>query len=175
MKLSKFTPKLTEEMKTYAVTKLACDIPTPQIVKDIKKNYNVDISLVRLRCLIQTKRFGELYEVVRNKYLTDRADLSDIALYSKRKRLEQITKMNDRIYHIVELLGDRISKGSANTYDIALSKELRGVIETNLKVLKQAKDESEDDNKNINGRGSKSVSLLQIIDNQQINVEKKKE
>ena len=175
-KLTKFTPKLTEEAKLHIVRRSACRIHATEIVKEIKDKFNIDITSTRIGVLVNSKTYYDLFLKLRNEYekkLINSMDLTDIEIACKNERVKDAEKIRKKLFRLLDVLENTIYKKKFTKYDTIMVREVRGLIDTHLKTLKYAKNEV-DDIKEIKDR-KQNPSLVQYVQNQQVNLDKGKD
>jgi len=89
--------ELTDEVKTFIVTELACFETPSAIVKALKEDFKIEVSRQRVHCYDPTKKAGQglsaelrqVFEETRKKFLEDTAQ---IGVANKTYRLRMLDK-----------------------------------------------------------------------------------
>ena len=162
--VNKFKRKLSDEAATYAVQRLACDTKATDITEELRKEFGITISSMRVKALLNTKKWCNIHEIAREEYLNKIRDFSGIALAVQRKRLQDGEKMRERIFRLIEKLEKSIEtdEKATNSYDYSLVRELRGLMEIYLKVLKYGKEETDKNQKQ--GSTGFNKFMAEIVD-----------
>lgn len=162
---SKFQTKLTADARFYAAGRLAVGIPAAAVADEIQVKFNISITGGRIGQLTATnKAVKEYYDVCHKQFLEERAKyITDIAIGVKEERIKdaeiirkQLFKMMNKLDKKVDEVVDKpdaLNQRSA----MRLMKELRSTIETHLKCLQFAHNESKQDAKALRQAGQPSL------------------
>jgi hypothetical protein len=151
----KWTPKLTPEAKSYAISRLACDVKATQIVKEIKEKFNIDISAVRVSQLNNSKTGSQIYDIVRKKYL---GELTKNAGTFVKEYINRLKLIEDYLEEVLIQDDDDWSTKKAK-------------IELAVKLLKTAQDEDKKHKStSVNDLLPKSSSMMQFVQSQTVNI-----
>ena len=148
----------------------------PKPAKMVKKKFDIQVTTARIGTLLDTnKACARYYQEARQAYVAKLNDLTDIAIHAKRTRLQDADIIRNKLFRLMDNIEKRLSENKErrteegpNKIDLAMLKELRGMIDTHLKTLKYAKEESE----KITDQASKQAqpSLVQYVEKQQMNI-----
>jgi hypothetical protein len=158
-RIGKWTPKLTEVAKVFAVNRLACDVPAKTIVKDIKAKFNIDITEARIRMLPLSKTLADIYANSRKKYIENLS--SNAGIYIK----DQLSRYKKAQEYLEDVVIDPNEEWSVKKDKIELA----------LKLLKFAQDEEKTGNVSKALKTIPSGSLVNFVQNQQVNINKPEE
>jgi hypothetical protein len=171
-RIGKWSPKLNNEHKTFAMVHMACGETSVAVAKMIKQKWGIDISDTRLRNIRDSKQWFQVYDAAKQKYLAEQVKATAIPIAARENRLREAEKISKKLYRLIlkvenaidDLTENGINKDSAK-YVLTLVKTLRETAKIYKDFLSYAKDETVSTKKNTS-----AGSFLT-----QINIESKKD
>lgn len=153
-RIGKWTQKLNDEHKTFAMVQMACGVASTQVVKQIKEKYDIDISDVRLRNIRDSKTWFPIFKEAQSKYYAAQTKSAAIPIAAKENRLREADKVAKKLYRLinkVETAIDTLTEEGINPdsakYVLTLVKTLRETAKIYKEFLTYAKDETVDKRK----------------------------
>jgi hypothetical protein len=156
--LGRWTPKLTDESRLYALQRMAVGTRLKDVVSELKEKFGIEISPVRLSLLKNNLRYLGQFKAMQTEFYSKLGKLATTEITFQENRVKRAQGLLDRLYAKVEELGKsddpKVLKGGIK--DLC---ELSKVI---VAVLKYAKEELHVDE--TRSSGGKPTSFLQKIE-----------
>ena len=164
-RIGKWTKKLEDEHKQFAMVEMGCGTPSTQVAKMIEEKFGISISDVRLRVIRDSKTWFPVYDAARQKFLKEKVSVETIPMAAKAARMSEAESIAKKLIKLINkidtkidsLTEDGINEGSVK-YVLALAKTLRETAKIYKDFLNYAKDETKE-----SGNKSSSGSFLTQI------------
>ena len=112
-RLGKWTPKLTDEARTFALVQMACDVPSTVVARQLVEKFNIQITSLRLRVIRDSKNGFPIYDAARTKYLAEKTKMPQIAIACQINRVREagaIAKKLGKLINKVETKIDELTE-----------------------------------------------------------------
>lgn len=152
-RLGRWTPKLTDETRLYAIQRLACDVKPKKVAKEIQMKWGVKVTPTRLTQLRDCKKYFPIYSANRDKYLKTLVSVKTIDIAIKDKRLEQADKIGKKLIAFIDKLSERLDTDWDKSADmkgfVTMLQALRELARTYKDFLSYAKTETDMSPENV--------------------------